>query len=87
LTLEYPRQLEPLVDDAALRAHAAGCFEFRLIKRPQFKDRVRLPDNEGIGTLSPLDLLELYWKASDTEAGDIAGLQELAEEIIEGDEE
>ena len=87
LTLDYPRQWEPLIDDSALREHAAGCFEFRLIKRPQFKDRVRLPDDEGIGSLSPLELLDLYWKASDTKPEDIPGLQELAEKIIDrGDE-
>ncbi len=87
LTLEYPRQWEPLIDDAALREYAAACFKFQLIKRPQFKDRVRLPDNEGIGALSPLELLELYWKASQTKAEDIHGLKALAEKIIEGKED
>ncbi|HUF38168.1 MAG TPA: exonuclease SbcCD subunit D [Anaerolineales bacterium] len=86
LTLEYPRAYEALIDDGALRTHAAGCFEFRLIKRPQFKDRVRLPDDEGIGSLSPLELLELYWKASATAEEEIPGLQELAEGIMDGDE-
>lgn len=72
LTVEYPRDWESLIDDAALREYAAPAFEFHLVKRPQMETRVRLPDNQAVGSLSPLELLDLYWRASHTDAGGIA---------------
>lgn len=86
LILDYPRDWEPLIDDAALREHADGAFEFRLIKRPQLKNRVRLGDGEDLSALSPIELLEMYWLASHTEPEEVGDLQELARSIIEGDE-
>jgi hypothetical protein len=72
LTVEYPRDWESLIDDAALREYAAPAFEFHLVKRPQMETRVRLPDDQAVGSLSPLELLDLYWRASHTDAGGIA---------------
>jgi exonuclease SbcD len=85
LTVEYPREWDTLIDDAALRKHAAGAFEFHLVKRPQVEARIRLPADQTVSSLSPLDLLEQYWKASHTE--DSEALQQLAQEILAGDEE
>jgi exonuclease SbcD len=85
LTIEYPRDLESLIDEPALRAHAEGTFEFHLVKRPQVEVRIRLPADQTVSSLSPLDLLEQYWRASHTE--DAEELQKLAEEILSGDEE
>jgi exonuclease SbcD len=83
LTVAYPRDWESLIDDAALREYAEGAFEFHLVKRPQMEARVRLPDNQGVGSLSALELLDLYWRASHTEADDTQALSKLAEEVIE----
>lgn len=85
LTVEYPREWDTLIDDAALRKHAEGAFEFHLVKRPQVEARIRLPADQTVSSLSPLDLLEQYWKASHTE--DAESLQQLAQEILAGDEE
>jgi exonuclease SbcD len=74
LTVAYPRDWESLIDDDALRD---------LVKRPQMEARVRLPDNQGVGSLSALELLDLYWRASHTEADDTQALSKLAEEVIE----
>lgn len=43
LVLEYPRAWGPLIDDQAVQEHASEAFEFRLVKRPQMDERVRLP--------------------------------------------
>ncbi len=83
LTLDYPRDWEPLIDEAALRDHAALAFEFRLVKRPQMENRVRLPGDQNLGALSPLELLEIYWKAQHTEGEEAGQLQVLAKGIIE----
>lgn len=85
LTVEYPREWDTLIDDAALRKHTEGCFEFHLVKRPQVEARIRLPADQTISSLSPLDLLEQYWRASHIE--DAGELQKLAQEIIFGDGE
>lgn len=84
LVLEYPREWESLIDEAALRDHTAAAFEFHLVKRPQQENRIRLPEDQSMGSLTPLELLDYYWKANHTEAEDIQELQDLAGEIIQG---
>lgn len=83
LTVDYPRDYEKLIDEAELRQYAAGTFEFHLIKRPQMETRIRLPNDENIASLTPLELLNLYWKASHAEAADIAALNTLAAQIVQ----
>jgi exonuclease SbcD len=82
LVLEYPRDWEALIDEAALREQAAACFEFHLVKRPQAEARIRLPGDQAIGSFNPLELLDLYWRASHTETEDAQSLSRLATEII-----
>jgi exonuclease SbcD len=81
LVVEYPREWDAMIDEPALRAHVARAFEFHLVKRPQSEARIRLPADQTVSSLSPLDLLDQYWKASHTESAD--QLQKLAKEIIE----
>ena len=85
LMVEYPREWDTLIDDAALRKHTENAFEFHLVKRPQVEARIRLPADQTVSSLSPLDLLDQYWRASHTE--DAEELQKLAQEILSGDEE
>ena len=83
LTVEYPREWDTLIDDAALRKYAENAFEFHLVKRPQFESRIRIPEGQVVSSLSPLDLLEQYWKAAKVgQAEDIGVLQKLAQEIL-----
>ena len=85
LMVEYPREWDTLIDDGALRKHAETAFEFHLVKRPQVEARIRLPADQTVSSLSPLDLLDQYWKASHTD--DAEALQQLAQEILSGNEE
>ncbi len=80
-TIEYPRDFESLIDEPELRKRAAGAFEFHLVLRPQTEVRIRLPADEAVGSLSPLDLLDQYWRTSHSEPTD--ELRKLAREIIE----
>lgn len=80
LTVEYPREWDALIDESALRQYAAGAFEFHLIKRPKSEARLRLPADQTVSSLSPLDLLEQYWRA--TKVQDFEDLQKLAEQIL-----
>lgn len=86
LTLDYPRELEPMIDENSLRRHAAEAFEFRLVKRPVLDNRVRLPDDENFGSLTPLEMLEKYWQALHTDPEDIDDLQVIAREILNDNE-
>jgi DNA repair protein SbcD/Mre11 len=81
LTVDYPREWDPLIDEPALRRYAQSAFEFHLIKRPQIESRIRLPADQTVSSLSPLELLNQYWLASHAE--DVDMLQKLAKEIIE----
>jgi exonuclease SbcD len=85
--LEYPRDWEALIDEAALREYAAGAFEFHLVKHPMLEARARLGQQEGVSSLTPLELLEVYWRAGHVEEADHAALQKLALQIMEETED
>ncbi len=82
LTLEYPRDWEALIDENSLREYARQAFEFHLVKRPQMETRIRIPDDQHLGALTPLELLELYWKATHTDPEEAEALKKLAQEIV-----
>jgi len=87
LVVEYPREWESSLDEAAIREYAAEAFEFHLVKRPQMESRVRLPEGQIVGSMSALELLDLYWKANHTKPDEIEALQTLATAIIQGEAE
>ncbi|MFZ6026254.1 MAG: metallophosphoesterase family protein [Chloroflexota bacterium] len=81
LVIEYPRSWGDLIDEAALRQHTAGTFEFHLVKRPQTEKRARLPEDKLAGSLSPLELLHFYWDAAGNKKEEKT-LQTLAAQVI-----
>ena len=80
LTVEYPRELDVLIDEVALRKHCECAFEFHLAKRPKSDARVRIPEGQTVSSLSPLELLTQYFEAAKIKESD--ELQNLAREII-----
>lgn len=83
LIVEYPRELDTLIDESALRKHAEEAFEFHLVKRPQIEARVRIPEGQVVSSMSPLDLLGQYFDSAKVE--DAEELKKLAQEIISED--
>ncbi|HTX92332.1 MAG TPA: exonuclease SbcCD subunit D [Anaerolineales bacterium] len=81
LTVDYVREWDELIDEASLRRYAEEAFEFHLIKRPRIESRIRLPGDQTVSSLSPLELLDQYWRA--VKADEAEALQKLAKEIIE----
>jgi DNA repair protein SbcD/Mre11 len=71
-----------LIDDAALYEYTSGCLEFHLVKRPQVEARVRLPNDQAVGSLTPIELLDLYWRANHTSPDEAQELNRLAAEVI-----
>jgi exonuclease SbcD len=87
LVLEYPRAWAPLIDDRAIQEYASDVFEFHFVKRPQMDERIRLPQDQTVGDLSPAELLEKFWQANHMPEEDVEALQELAAVILNGEEE
>jgi exonuclease SbcD len=87
LVIEYPRDWEMQIDEAALRRQAAAAFEFHLVKRPQMEVRIRINQDRTISSLTPLELLDIYWRASHTETDEAASLAKLAQEVISGSDQ
>ena len=82
LTVDYPRDFEKLIDETELRNHASGAFEFHLVKRPQMDARVRLPAGETIASLTPQELLGVFWNGQKLDEAEVGELQKLAGQIL-----
>ena len=80
LTIEYPREWDVLIDEAALRKHAESAFEFHLVKKPKVEARVRIPEGQVVSSMSPLELLDQYFDSAKVSNKD--DLQKLAQKII-----
>jgi exonuclease SbcD len=86
LVLEYPRIWDPLIEEGPILDHFQEAFEFHLVRQPITEKRIRLPDDQLAGSLSPLELLDHYWQASQAPEDEIAALNQLAREIIHREE-
>jgi exonuclease SbcD len=80
--VEYDRNWEPMLDEAALRAACVAAFDFHLIRRPQVEARIRIPGDQTISSLTHADLLNIYWDTNKTKLEDAIVLTQLAGEII-----
>jgi exonuclease SbcD len=82
LTVDYFREWDSLIDEPSLRRYAEAAFEFHLVKHPQIAARLRLPADQTMTNLGPLELLDGYWRAGNYDDGEAEILQKLAREII-----
>lgn len=82
LVLDYPRDWDPMIPEEELRAYMKDAFEFHFIKRPQASARVRLPQDREVSSLSPLELLDVYWRSQHVDEGESQALQALAGELL-----
>lgn len=85
LTVDYAREWDTLIDEPSLRRYAENAFEFHLIKHPQIEARIRLPADQAVNSLGPLELLDHYWSSGHIEGGESGALRKMAKEIIEED--
>jgi DNA repair protein SbcD/Mre11 len=83
LVLEYPREWENLIDETALRQYTSGVFEFHLVRRPMVEARARLAQDETFASLTPLELVERYWRTMHIDPPEQKALQALAVQVIE----
>ncbi len=83
LTIEYPRDWEALIDENALTEFTSEAFDFRVVRKPVMQTRLRLPENISIGSLTPMELLDMYWKSNTGyDSSEADNLNKLAQMII-----
>jgi exonuclease SbcD len=82
LVVEYPAEWEPLLNEQALRHYAEPCFEFHFVRRPLRDARIRLPADAAIASLTPMDLLDVYWRSLNASEDESRELQSLARQVI-----
>ncbi len=83
LVVEYPRDLETFLDEAALRERCLSALEFHLLRRPLEEARSRFSPDESIAHLTPLELLNRYWGVVKQDPGDTEPLQSMAASIFQ----
>ena len=83
LKITYPQGYEVLIDETRLHTYTKDAFEFKLHKISVSDARSRLPDGQETSSLSPLQLLDLYWKEKHEEEGDRDNLKTLAQNLID----
>jgi exonuclease SbcD len=83
LTVEYPRELDPFLDEGQIRGYCEPALEFHLVRRPQEEARLRLPADQSLASLSALEMLKLYWQSVHAKPQETDELKTLAESIMQ----
>lgn len=82
LTMDYPRSLEPLIDEPAIRLAAETALEFHLARKVQIEARSRVAGGTGISGLNSEEQLEIYWRAAKVDPLEMEALNRLAKSIV-----
>lgn len=80
--LSYPRDWEPLVDEAAIAQHFKESLSFQILKHRHSEKRSRLGDTVAIEELRPEDLLKQYWQTIGLEDEETKAMQNLAADVL-----
>lgn len=90
LKVTYPEGYEVLIDEGRLHTYAREAFEFKLYKNSISETRSRLPGEQETSALTPLELLDWFWKEKHENEDERERLQNLAlnliSQVINGDE-
>jgi exonuclease SbcD len=82
--LRYPREWEPLVDEAAINERFRDAHSLQILKIRDTGDRSRLGDTLAVETLSPEELLTQYWLNIGLEDQEADVMQQLARDVLFG---
>jgi exonuclease SbcD len=80
--LTYPRDWEPLVDEAAIVERFREALSFQIQKHRESSRRSRLGDSVAVEALSREELLDQYWKTIGLEEEEATAMQSLAKSIL-----
>lgn len=80
--LSYPHDWETLLDEVAIYNHFAGALSIQIQKLRDLNRRTRLGDTVGLETLTPTEMLALYWQTQALDQAETEALQSLAKEML-----
>ncbi|MBP6015925.1 MAG: exonuclease SbcCD subunit D [Candidatus Promineofilum sp.] len=83
LRLEYPHELEALLDEKAIHDYFAGAFALRIVKNRTGGKQSKLGALGSVESLGPYELLRFYWRTKNHSEDEVAGLLSLAEEVLD----
>jgi exonuclease SbcD len=82
LKLSYPADWEPLLDEKMINDHFAEAFSLQIQKHRQSERRARLGDTVPVESMTPLELLDTYWRSKAFDGTEIEAMRQLAQEVL-----
>lgn len=82
IRLEYPYELDALLDEKPIHAHFAGAFDLRLLKHRIGSRQAKLGQLGAVESLGPYELLRLYWLTKNRRDEEVDELLALAEDVL-----
>lgn len=83
LRLEYPHELDALLDERPIREHYADAFDLRITKNRTGGQKAKLGALVAVESLGPYELLQLYWLSKGHTDVEVDELSALAEEVLD----
>ena len=83
LRLEYPHELDALLDEKPIREHFTGAFDLRIVKNRTGGNASKIGRLVAVESLGPYELLRLYWRARNNKDSEVDELLALAEEVLD----
>ena len=80
--LAYPRDWEPLVDEAAIAERFSQALSLQIQKNRESAHRSRLGDSVAVEALTREELLDQYWKTIGLEEEEAEAMQSLAKSVL-----
>ena len=82
LRLEYPHDLDGLLDEKPIRERFVEAFDLRIVKNRTGRKQSKLGTLGAVESLGPYELLRLYWQTKNHTDGEVNELLALAEEVL-----
>ncbi|MCP5094998.1 MAG: exonuclease SbcCD subunit D [Chloroflexi bacterium] len=80
--VRYPRDWEPLLDESAIAERFKSALSFQILKHRDIEKRARLGDTLAVESLTPQELLSIYWDSTGLEQKEAEAMQLLAKEVL-----
>lgn len=80
--ITFPRDWEPLLDETAVYQHFRSAFSIKIQKHRLDEKRTRLGNTVEVAKMTPLELLDTYWRTIGLEPEEAEAMQALAKEVL-----
>jgi exonuclease SbcD len=80
--LEYPNELDALLDEKPIRAHFQEAFDIRLVKHRLGSQQAKFGQLAAVESLGPYELLRFYWRVKNRADSEVDELLALAEDVL-----